>query len=105
MRVERKPSRKTGFRFSNLATKDSINERILNKLLFSIPTTPFKDRAREGQGGKRRSLNITDKVARLLLRDAQRGRFANAVERKRRGMDGKRRNCRNRSIRNRQTER
>jgi len=49
MRAERKSSRKTDFRSSNLAMDDSINERILNKLLFSIPTTPLKDRPREGR--------------------------------------------------------
>lgn len=66
----------------NTPLNDSINDRTLNKLVFKIP------RGRtQSECGKRRSLNITDKVPRLLL-PARRFQVR-GVERRKRGMDGR----------------
>jgi len=70
----------------NTPLNDSINDRTLNKLVFKIPAALPRGRT-QSECGKRRSLNITDKVPRLLL-PARRFQVRK-VERRKRGMDGR----------------
>lgn len=70
----------------NTPLNDSINDRTLNKLVFKIPAALPRGRT-QSECGKRRSLNITDKVPRLLL--PARRLQVRRVERRKRGMDGR----------------